>query len=88
MGFYSANSLKQQSAGRDVAPLERNYPLFAPLPYCYVVSRETATYQFHMCLMWTYQRLKADHANYYTTDAVHSYVFSRRNCNGFQQNAQ
>jgi hypothetical protein len=40
-----------------------------------------------MSLIWTYQRSKADRTHYYTTDAVHSYVFSRQNCNDFQQNA-
>jgi hypothetical protein len=43
---------------------------------------------FYMSLIWTDQRSKADHANYYTTDAVHNYVVSRRNCNDFQLNAQ
>jgi hypothetical protein len=51
LDFYSASSLKQQSAGRHVAPLEHiilipSQTVFALSPYCYVLSREVTNTNF------------------------------------------
>ena len=47
LGFYSASSLKQQSAGRHVTPLGHiilipSQPVFALSPQCRVLSREAS----------------------------------------------
>ena len=60
LDFYSASSLKQQSAGRHVATfghitciLIPSQPVFAPSPYCCVLSEKTTNTNFILqSLVW------------------------------------
>ena len=51
LDFYCASSLKQQSVGRHVPPLEHiililNQPVFALSPKCWMISREATNTNF------------------------------------------
>ena len=81
MHFYSASSLKQQSAGRHVAPLGHiilipSQPVFALSPYCCVLSGEATNTNFIIFgltrpgLEPTIYRTRGEHANHYATDTV------------------
>ena len=81
MDFYSASSLKQQSAGRHIAPLGHiilisSQPVFAVTPYCCVLSGEATYTNFLVCgltqpgLEPTIYRTRGEHVNHYATDAV------------------
>ena len=81
LDFYSASSLKQQPAGRHVAPLRHiimipSQPVFALTPQCYVLSGEAANTN---CIVFGLTRpglelmiycTRGEHANHYTTDEV------------------
>jgi hypothetical protein len=79
LDFYSANSLKQQSTGRDVAPFEHialipSKPDFALTPECCVLSGE-ATNTYLIVFGLTRPGLEptlycngSEHANHCTTD--------------------
>jgi hypothetical protein len=79
LDFYSASSLKQQSAGRHVTQLGHiilvlNQPVIVLSP-C-VISGEAADTNFIVFFMTTsaldstIYRTRAEHANHYTTDTV------------------
>jgi hypothetical protein len=81
LDFYSASSLKQQSAGRHVAPLRHiililSQPVFALSPECCVLSGEATNTNFKVFgltrpgLESTIYRTRGEHANHYATDAV------------------
>jgi hypothetical protein len=81
LGFYSASSLKQRSAGRHVAPrghiiLIPSQPVFALSPYCRVLSGEATNTNFLVfrltrpVLESTIYRTRGEHANHYATDAA------------------
>ena len=81
LNFYSASSLKQQFAGRHIAPLGRiilipSHPVFAISPYCCVLSGEATNTNFIVFgliqsgLEPMIFRTRGDHANHYTTDAI------------------
>ena len=78
---YSASSLKQQSAGRHVAPLGHiililSQPVFALIPSCFILSEEATHTNFIVFGLTrpehepTIYRTRGEHANHYTTDAV------------------
>jgi hypothetical protein len=80
--FYSASSLKQQSADRHIAPLRhiipiQSQPFFALSPYCCVLSGEATNTNFiifgltRLGLNPTIYRTRGEHANHYATDAVY-----------------
>ena len=81
MDSYSASSLKQQSAGRHVAPLWHiililSQTVFALYSQCCMLSREAINTNFIVFGLMR-QRFKptiydtqGQHANHYTTDAV------------------
>ena len=79
--FYSASSLKQQSAGRYVAPLRHiiltsSQPVFALTPQCCVLSGEATNTNFLVFGLTrpgrepTIYRTGSEHANHYTIDVV------------------
>jgi hypothetical protein len=74
--FYSASSLKQQLAGRHVAPLGHislipNQPVFALSPYCWVLRGKAArNTNFIVFGLTTIYRTRGEHANHYATVAV------------------
>ena len=81
LDFYSASSLKQQSAGWHVAPLGHiilipSRPVFALSPYCCVLRGEATNTNFIVFgltppgLESTIYRTRGEHANHYATDAV------------------
>jgi hypothetical protein len=81
LDFNSASSLKQQSAGRHVAPLGHiililSQPVFALSPYCCVLSGEATNTNFivfgliRLGLEPMIYRTRGEHANHYPTDAV------------------
>jgi hypothetical protein len=81
LDVYSASSLKQQSAGREVAPLEHiilipSQPLFALPPECCVLSGEATNTNFIVFDMTrprlgpTVYRTRGEQANHYATDEV------------------
>ena len=81
LDLYSASSLKQQSAGRHVAPLGHiilipSQPVFALSPECCVLSgeaRNTNCIAFGLTrpgLEPAIYRTRGEHANHYATDVV------------------
>jgi hypothetical protein len=81
LDFYSASSLKQQSADRHVAPLGYiilipSQPVFALSPYCCVLSGEATNTNFIVFgftrsgLERTIYRTRGEHVNHYTTATV------------------
>jgi hypothetical protein len=64
LDFYSASSLKQQSAGRHVAPLEHNLSESEPTSLCsfFLMTRPG--------LEPTIYCTRGEYANHYTTDTV------------------
>ena len=79
--FYSANSLKQQSAGRQCVPfwlinLIQSQPVFVLAPSCCMLSKEATDANFIvLCMSWPgleskIYRIRGEHANHYTTNAV------------------
>ena len=75
--FYSASSLKQQSAGRHVAPLEHiiltpRQPVIALSPQCCTLSREaTKTNLIVFGSTRTHDLPHSNrHTNHYATDVV------------------
>jgi len=81
LDFYSASSLKQQSADRHVAILGHiilipSQPVFALSPKCCVLSGEATNTNFIVFgltrpgLERTIYRTRGEHANNYTTDKV------------------
>ena len=81
LDFYSVSSLKQQSAGRHVAPLAHiilipSQPVFALSPKCCVLSGEATNTNFIVYglirpgLEPTIYRTRGEHANHYATDVV------------------
>ena len=81
LDFYSVTSLKQQSAGRNVAPLAHiilipSQPVFALSPKCCVLSGEatnTNCIGFGLIrpgLEPTIYRTRGEHVNHYATDVV------------------
>jgi hypothetical protein len=81
LDFNRAISLKQQSAGRHVAPLGQiilipSQPVFAPIPYWCVLWGEATSTNFTVFgftrpgLEPTIYRTQGEHANHYATDAV------------------
>ena len=81
LDFYSASSLKQQSAGRHVAPLGHiilipSQPVFGPSPkYCVLSGEATHTNFIVFDSTRTgfepmIYRTRGEHANHYATDAV------------------
>ena len=79
--FYSARSLKQQSADRHVAPLGHIILIPSQLDFslsslCCVLSREAANTNFIVfgltwpVLEYTIYRTRGEYANHYTTDPV------------------
>ena len=85
VGFNSASSLKQHSAGRHVAPLGHiilipSLPVFALSPWCCVLSGEATN--ANSSLVWPIRRLEptihrtwGEHANHYTTDAIPRIIY-------------
>jgi hypothetical protein len=84
LDFYSASSLKQQSAGRHVAPLGHiilipSQPVFALSPLCCALSGEATNTNFIVFglnrpgLEPTIYHTRGKHANHYATDAVPNY---------------
>ena len=81
LDFYSASSLKQQSADRHVAPLGHiilipSRPFFALFPQCCVLTREA---KISICIVFgmtrpgldpTIYSTRGEHSNHYATDAV------------------
>jgi len=83
LDFYSASSLKQQSADRHVVPLRHiilisSQPIFALTPKCSVLSGEATNTNFIVFgltrpeLKPTIYRTWDKHTNHYTTDVVFS----------------
>ena len=79
LAFYSASSPKQQSAGRQVAPLGHiilipSQPLFALSPKCACGEATNANFiVFGLTgrgLEPTVYHTRGEHANHYSTDAV------------------
>jgi hypothetical protein len=81
LDFYSAGSLKQQFADRDIAPLGHiilipSQPVFALSPLCCVLSGEATNGNLIVfgltpsVLEPTIYHTQGEHANHYTTDAV------------------
>ena len=81
LDFYSASSLKQQSAGRHVAPLRHiilisSQPVFDISPWCCVLSGEATNTNFIVFgltqpgLEPTIYRTRGEHANHYATNTV------------------
>ena len=79
LDFYSASSLKQQFAGRHIAPLG-HIILIPSQPVCYcVLSGEATNTNFKVFgltrpgLEPTIYRTRGEHANHYATDVVYIY---------------
>ena len=69
LDFYCASSLKQQSVGRHVPPLEHiilipNQPVFALSPKCCMLSTEATNFSFWFVLIYHTQGKHANQANY------------------------
>ena len=85
LDFYSASSLKQQSADRHVASLGYiilipSQPVFALSPYCCVLSGEAKNTNFIVFgltqpgLEPTIHRNRGEHANHCTTDKLEAHL--------------
>ena len=81
MDFHCANSLKQQSADRNVAPLGHiilisSQSVFALSSLCYVLNGEATNINLIVSgltrsgLEPTIYRTQGEHANHHTTDAL------------------
>ena len=89
MDFYSASSLKQQSAGRHVAPLGTHFPDSEPTSICsfslMLHSGEATNTNYIVFgltrsgLEPTIYRTQDEHANHYTTDAVDIFSINIKN---------
>ena len=84
LDFYSASSLKQQSAGRHVAPLGLmilipSQPVFVLSAKCFMLSGDstnTNSIVFGLnqsVLERTIYHTRGEHANHYTTDVAKTY---------------
>jgi hypothetical protein len=90
LDFYHGSSLKQQSAGRHVAPLEHiilipNQPVFALSPECYMLSGEATNTNFivfgltQLGLEPMIYCTRGEHANHYATNVVtYIYLFEEK----------
>ena len=81
LDFYSVSWLKQQSAGRHVAPVGHiilipSQPVFALSPWCCMLSGKATNFNFIVFGLTrpgiepTIYRTRGEHANHYATDAV------------------
>jgi len=86
LDLYSASSLKQQSVGRHVAPLEHiilipSQPVFSLFPENCLLSGEAANINFIVLgltlpeLEPLLYHIRGEHASHYNTDAVKFYRY-------------